>query len=221
MTQFYVYIYRDPGRKNEAIYVGKGFGKRSHFHLSNRDKPHKKENKTFMGRLRKMKAIGVEPDIEIINAIDEDHAYFMEECCIQVLGRKDLGKGTLLNHTDGGEGARNVSLISRTKNSEAHRGVKNPFYGKTHSIASKAKIAMTNSNPSAETRKKKSLANAGENNPFYGKSHSSGSLDKMSKGRSGIVLEKVICPHCGKEGRINGMKQWHFDKCKSRIHPAI
>jgi hypothetical protein len=27
----------------------------------------------------------------------------------------------------------------------------------------------------------------------------------------------VQCPHCAKTGAINGMQQWHFDKCKHRV----
>lgn len=28
--------------------------------------------------------------------------------------------------------------------------------------------------------------------------------------------EKVVCPHCNKEGPNNAMKRWHFDNCKNR-----
>lgn len=104
MTQFYTYIYRDPSRLNskgfpEEIYVGKGFDERAYTHLARKDKHE------FVHRLQKMKRLGIAPSIEIINAIDEDHAFFLEKCLIAVIGRKDLGKGPLLNLTDGGEGA--------------------------------------------------------------------------------------------------------------------
>lgn len=103
MREFYVYVYRDPSRQNEAIYVGKGKAGRAYKHLT------RKDMHPFTQRLQLMKREGVEPHIEIINAIDEGHAYFMEECCIQVLGRKDLGKGTLLNLNDGGKGGQSGS----------------------------------------------------------------------------------------------------------------
>lgn len=32
----------------------------------------------------------------------------------------------------------------------------------------------------------------------------------------GKKQKKVKCPHCDKEGGINGMKQWHFDNCKMK-----
>ena len=40
----------------------------------------------------------------IYAGFDEEFALFLEEELIQKLGRKDLGLGTLLNLTDGGEG---------------------------------------------------------------------------------------------------------------------
>jgi hypothetical protein len=98
-TTFYAYIYRDPSRNNEPIYVGKGCGRRAWEHLTFQKKH------PFIQRLKFMKKADVNPDIEIINSIDENHAFFLEECLIQVLGRKDLGKGSLLNLTNGGEGS--------------------------------------------------------------------------------------------------------------------
>lgn len=52
---------------------------------------------------------------------------------------------------------------------------------------------------SEETRKKLSIANKGKPN-----------------NRLGTKQKIVICPHCNKKGGINGMIQWHFDKCKHR-----
>lgn len=47
-------------------------------------------------------------------------------------------------------------------------------------------------------------------------------LSEALKGRTGAVTsmygkqhKRITCPHCLKEGGVNGMKQWHFDKCKS------
>lgn len=102
MTKFYTYVFRDPSRNNEPIYVGKGQGSRAKRHLSRRDRH------PFTQRLQKMAKEGVVPDIEIISAFDEEHALFMEECLISLFGRKDLGKGSLLNLADGGQKAHNL-----------------------------------------------------------------------------------------------------------------
>ena len=114
MTQFYTYIYRDPSRLNakgfpEEIYVGKGFDNRAYVHLARKDKHE------FVYRLQKLKRLGIAPSIEIINALDEDHALFMEVCLIDVIGRKDLGKGPLLNLTDGGEGVSGLTITPEVR----------------------------------------------------------------------------------------------------------
>jgi hypothetical protein len=179
---FYVYIYRDPSRKNEPIYVGKGTGRRAYKHLTRKDKH------PFTHRLQLMKREGVEPHIEIINAIDEDHAFFMEECCIQVLGRKDLRTGSLLNLNDGGKGGMSgwvASVETRKTWSEARKG----------------------KSLSAEARRRMSDAQKG-------KSFSAEHRQRMSDALKGRVHPKVICPHCGKEGGASALKRYHFDNCK-------
>ena len=30
-----------------------------------------------------------------------------------------------------------------------------------------------------------------------------------------LKIGNSICPHCGKNGRGNSMKRWHFDNCKA------
>lgn len=27
----------------------------------------------------------------------------------------------------------------------------------------------------------------------------------------------LVCPHCSKEGKGNGMLKWHFDNCKKKV----
>lgn len=138
MTQFYAYIYRDPSRANEPIYIGKGSGRRAWAHL----KPIKRRH-PFTQRLNKMIRENVQPDIEVIDAIDEDHAFFLEKCLIAVIGRKDLGKGPLLNRTDGGEGdsGKIISDETRRKMSEAQRRVQGAAQNRPEVKAERVKIA--------------------------------------------------------------------------------
>ena len=97
--RFYTYCYYDPSRGMEPIYVGKGTGDRAKSHLS------RKDHHPLTYRLRKMKSNGVEPIIKFLcNNVDEELAILCEEEAISKYGRRDLGKGTLLNLTDGGEG---------------------------------------------------------------------------------------------------------------------
>ena len=86
----YAYIFRD--RNGTPYYVGKGTGNRSD----------RLNTRNWLVR-KKIKEDGP-PAVEIIEALNEDHAKFLETCLIAVIGRADLGKGPLLNLTDGGDG---------------------------------------------------------------------------------------------------------------------
>jgi hypothetical protein len=98
VKQFYVYTYRDPNRDNEPIYVGKGHNKRYQDHFNRKDRH------PFTHRLQKMKRNGIEPVIERIDVNNEAEAFELEMFLIEEIGRKDMGKGPLLNLTDGGDG---------------------------------------------------------------------------------------------------------------------
>src|ERR1039458_10261125 len=108
MNQYYTYIYKDPSKdyygKPEPFYVGKGSGYRSRNHLRRTD------HCEFIHRLQKMKQNGIEPIIEkIIIGTNEKFALGIETMLIKRIGRKDLGKGPLLNLTNGGENPPNHS----------------------------------------------------------------------------------------------------------------
>lgn len=234
MPQFYMYVYRDPSRNNEPIYVGKGQGRRAYKHLKRKDKH------PFTHRLQLMKRNGVEPDIQILPCESEEFALLAEEEAIDKFGRKDLGSGTLLNLTDGGEGISNPSAetrkkiseaqkgennhnygkspsaVTRQKNSGAHKGENNPNYGKSASDETRNKMsdAHKGKSHSAETRNNMSVSKKGENNAMYGTAHSAASKQKISDTLKS--KPRVTCPHCSTEGDVGNMKRWHFNNCKSR-----
>jgi hypothetical protein len=63
-------------------------------------------------------------------------------------------------------------------------------------------------------RKNISIAKLGSRNPMFGKKIK---FSKEHKSRLAVAaknLPVLVCPHCGKQGRCNGMKRWHFDRCK-------
>jgi hypothetical protein len=207
MPQFYMYVYLDPSRNFQEIYVGKGSGKRVYEHLKNRDKPKATENKQFMGRLRNMKIAGIEPVIQIFNCESEELALLAEEEAIDKYGRADLGKGSLFNHTNGGEGVSNPSDEARKKMSNQRRGLATWMKGKTHTDEAKRQNAEAH----------------------LGKKFSDEHKAKIAKGVSGIVRSAetrlkiaeavknrpvLKCPHCAKESNAANMKFWHFDNCK-------
>ena len=109
MTKYYTYIYQDPTRNNETIYVGKGQGLRCNTHLAREDKHQ------FVSRLRKIRNAGMKPVIIKNYEINEHTALEMEKFWINFYGRKDLNLGTLLNLTDGGEGTSGYVVSEETK----------------------------------------------------------------------------------------------------------
>jgi group I intron endonuclease len=62
---------------------------------------------------------------------------------------------------------------------------------------------------SAETKQKLREAN-------LGKKDSEDTRIKKSLATKGIPKLTSKCPHCGKEGGVAQLKQWHFDKCKNK-----
>lgn len=148
---FYVYIYRDVGEI--PIYVGKGKDRRAWAHLSRHDKH------PFVHKLRKMIREGYNPQPEIlIGDVDEEFALFVEEELIRKFGRVDLGTGTLLNLTDGGEGACGCvrSEDHKRRVSEAHKGKpKSEEHRRKMSDAKKGKPVSQKGKPLTEEHKRK------------------------------------------------------------------
>jgi len=162
--KYYTYIYRDPSRLNnknlpEEIYVGKGKDLRAWDHINY---PSKKKH-SFPHRLAFMKRNGIDPLIEIISALDESHAFLMEMCLIEVIGRKDLGKGSLLNLTNGGEG---MSGNIRSPETRAKIGRANIGKDRTHTKKAKLKISKSckGRKDTKVAKEKKKIANTGEKN---------------------------------------------------------
>lgn len=164
MNNFYTYLYTDPSR-NEPIYVGKGKDNRAYVHLKRKDSCH------FINRLQKMKREGIEPVITFLcKDVDEELAFLCEVMAIEKYGRKDLGKGPLLNLTDGDDGTSGYKHTDEDKQRirDKHIGMKHTEktkkliselqIGKTHTPESVAKRAASNTGKTRtdETRKKMS-----------------------------------------------------------------
>jgi hypothetical protein len=64
---------------------------------------------------------------------------------------------------------------------------------------------------SEEYRKNISKAKTGNKNPMFGKRAFFSESHRKKLSESVPVL---TCPHCGKSSKTNGMKRWHFDRCK-------
>lgn len=115
---------------NEIFYVGIGNNKRPY---------------DFNKRNKWWKNIFILTDINVevlYENLTWKDACELEEFLISLYGRRDLGTGTLVNLTNGGDGSVNY------KHTEAHinkiTGEGNPFYNKFHSEETKSKIAEKN-----------------------------------------------------------------------------
>lgn len=97
MPTFYLYIYRDP-RSQVPFYVGKGKDKRAWSHLVRTDRSQ------MTNKITQLQRLGITPDIQLFQGLDEELALLAEVEAIDKFGRRDLGTGTLLNLTAGGEG---------------------------------------------------------------------------------------------------------------------
>ena len=156
-----VYLHRYP-KSNIPFYVG----------IGNEDRPFDKSGRNkFWNRI-------VKKHNYIIDICETSITW--EEACdkevnlIKLIGRRDLGQGTLVNYTDGGEGCVNLSEEIKYKCGNGNRGRKfsdevrlsmsNGQQGRT--IPEEIRLKISNSHlgikPSKETREKQRNAKLGK-----------------------------------------------------------
>jgi len=154
--RYYVYVYLDPRKigkyvygdykfLHEPIYVGKGKRKRAYYV--------EKHNSFLKAKLAK---IGKPIILLLAEQLLETNAFSLEKELIALIGRHDLGKGSLCNFTNGGEGPSGASRSEETKRkiSKSMNGMIRPIEtrnkmsayrtGKTLSQKSKDKISVKN-----------------------------------------------------------------------------
>jgi hypothetical protein len=193
MKQFYTYVYFDP-KTNLPVYVGKGHGNRAwdHFrgkhHLGNLIKKRTKED------------YAVEPKLFLQDS--EQGAFDLEIHLISVIGRKDLGKGPLLNLTDGGEGnsgwvvkestkeKQSISAKQRGVNIKAIEAMRISNTGRACKETTKQKIGTKNSianlgkKQSKETIEKRAAKQRGRPSPTKGKTFENRKMSEEAKQRA-------------------------------------
>ncbi|WP_407308194.1 hypothetical protein [Acinetobacter sp.] len=137
--KFCVYLYRDP--KNGILrYVGEGSLSRPFDHFK------RSKNAKFSNMLKKRVLEGYDPKPVIIPALSKQDAQEMEGLLIQLIGREDLGLGTLYNLTDrhGGVG-RVQSVKERQKRSIITKeNYKNAKKKQNHLIGCNSETAKRN-----------------------------------------------------------------------------
>lgn len=204
MKKYYIYIFLDgnkPGKyiyddiclDYEPFYVGKGTGDRSNLSLLDRESPFK------VNKINKIRKSGGEIiTLKLYENLENIESLDIEKKLINKIGRRDLGLGTLVNQTDGGDGRLKSThsyetrlKISKTKKdknlsiphteetkrylSDINKGENNPMFGKKHSD---------------EVKENQSLRVSGINHPMFGKKHSKSNIEKIKNNR--IVNQERI-----------------------------
>lgn len=135
MRQFYAYLYTDP-RDGSAFYVGKGHGFRARKHLW------KGPSGPVRDRIAAIRACGLEPALTVVECADEAEAFRLERTLIDALGRVDLGTGTLLNRTAGGQGSSQRKGFTHSEETKAR--IRASMKGRPLTEQHKARIGAAN-----------------------------------------------------------------------------
>ena len=72
----------------------------------------------------------------------------------------------------------------------------------------------TGKSRSTEYRQNISKSKMGEKNPAWGTHPVFSKIHKQKIAEAAKNAPFIQCPHCQTVGRGNGMKRWHFDRCK-------
>lgn len=176
--KFYVYTYSYPDET--PFYVGKGTGSRKRIHL--RDAKAGRNNKKWAVRVvAKLLRNGQEPIITVVkDGLTSQEALQLEVEFIRQYGRKDIGTGILVNCTDGGDGAINVS--DETKKKQTAKFIE---WSKTKRVVDdeyRRKISETQRGRKLPEEQKEKIRQyyRTHNSPFKGKKHSDETRAKMS-----------------------------------------
>jgi hypothetical protein len=149
-----------------------------------------------------------EYDIQIVCTFtNESDAFQKEKELIRKYGRKDLGLGTLVNLTDGGEGMENPSDETRRKLSESRTGEKNHKFGKPtpKDVCDKISKTLTGRKLPKDVCNKMSERVRGKNHPMYNKHHRDDSKQKMREQKIG-KMEGEKNHFYGKKHNVDTLK---------------
>lgn len=174
---FYIYRHIRPDT-NEVFYIGKGNNLDKRKSLYRRAYEVVKRNKFWKNIYYKNNRNII---IEIIfHCKSHAEANVKEMEFIILYGRRDCGKGSLVNMTDGGDGSLGVLVSDEVRRKKRELG--SPMKGKRHTIATKEKLSIAAKNRTTP-------------NAFLGKHHKIETIEKLrvyAKNRTYHHTHKVI-----------------------------
>lgn len=96
--------------------------------------------------------------------------------------------------------------------------------GKSHSEEHKAKISSALLGVSKSDTMRSNMSKAAKNrSPEHRQKLADANRGRVMKEstkqkiKDAALREPIVtCPHCGKQGKLRGMKCWHFDRCKHK-----
>lgn len=184
MKTVFIYSESDP-RTGKICYIGKtnDIRYRHRSHVSSAARGEKSHKGIW---IRELLALGLVPEIEIIDEVPVEEWEFWEREYIKVYRLIGL---KLVNSTDGGGGkpdGRFDSEQTRAKKSAARKGNKNPNFGKPMTEAQKEKIrtTLTGRRATPEARKNMSVSRMG-NKSHTGRTFSEEHLQNLGKSQTG------------------------------------
>ena len=209
---------------NEVFYIGIGSNKRRAYSKY-------KRTKLWENIVNK---VGYSIEITHDDILWEE-ACSIEKYLISFYGRRDLGLGSLINMTDGGDGRLGSTASEETKlkmskslkgknvwtKEYIKKGIVNvkreltPEYRKKISDSLKGRpgtwIGRKHSEETIERLRELALR---PDNPRRGRKRNEETTNKMAERAKN--RKKVECPHCHKVGDPGPFKHWHFDNCKNK-----
>ena len=151
-NKYYVYAHYKTGEPDIPFYIGKG---------------HKKRAWSKNNRNTWWKNIVAKHGFEVrllAEHISEEDAIYLEIQLIGMFGRADLGKGPLVNMTDGGDGTSGVISARKGKAGKKHT----EEWKRAKSIAMKGNQHLLGYKPTDETKQVLRDAFSGDKNPMFG-----------------------------------------------------
>jgi hypothetical protein len=200
---------------NVVFYVGIGKTERRAYSTSSR-------SKFWHNVVNKARGYVVEILFENINW---DEACDKERYLIKEIGRLDLGLGSLVNMTDGGNGTVNISQAAREKLRAANLGKPGTMKGKKHTKEAKAKMKekrkgkapSKGTKRTEEQRKRIGASLKGRSGTMKGKKHTEEAKQKVKDAWTTERREKSRILNTSKKLSEETIKKRQESRLKNKL----